>query len=105
EQRRLARAVAPDEPDGAARLDREGDVAERPDVGAARVPPREEEILQRTALARVDAKAPCRMLDGDLARSHAADGTPSSRRTIVASVRTNAASSFGISIRSSASPS
>src|SRR5205085_8231778 len=38
-------------------------------------------------------------------RAHAGDGTDSARLTILASVRTKAGSAFGISIRSSCSPS
>src|SRR3954454_10381342 len=104
EERRLARSVPADEPDGAARLDVERDVAKRPDVRAARLPA-EEEILQRAALARVDTEAPRGVLDRDLAGRHAGDGTDSSRRTIVASASTNGSSSFGISMRSRSSPS
>src|SRR5206468_3685098 len=65
-QRRLARAVAADEPDRAARLDPERDVAQRPDVGAAHAAARDEQVLQRAVLARVDAEATRRVLDEDL---------------------------------------
>ena len=101
QQRRLAGAVAADEADRLAGLDRERDVAQRPDVGAP-VPLRaNEQILERAALARVDAEAPRGVLDEDLSGSHAGDGTDRCRRTISASVRTKAGSSFGISIRAS----
>src|SRR5581483_6390524 len=100
EERRLAGPVAPDEPDRAPRLDGEGDVAQRPDVGAAGPSPRDDEILERAALARVDAEAARGMLDVDLAGSHGR-----ALVTMAASVRTNAGSAFGISIRSSRIPS
>src|SRR4029079_9367707 len=81
------------------------DVAERPDLGAPRLPAREHEVLQRATLTRVHAKAARRVLYEDLTGRHAVDGTASVRRTIPASVRTKAGSSFGISIRSSLTPS
>src|SRR5262249_31682385 len=95
QQRRLARSVAADEADGASRLAGDRAVAERPPVGASRVPAREQEVLERPILARVDAEAPRGVLDVDLAASHAGDGTASTRWTIPASVATNAGSSFG----------
>jgi hypothetical protein len=105
QERRLAGAVAADEPDGTPGLDVERDVTERPHVRAACMPPREQEILQRTALARIDAEAPRRVVDRDLAGPHAGDGTDSTPRTIFASVWTKGTSSFGMSMRSRSRPS
>ena len=70
EQRRLARAVAPDEPDRLAARDRERDVAQRPDVGRLRLPALDEEILERSRLAGMDAEAPRDAVDADLAEPH-----------------------------------
>src|SRR5205823_6213346 len=105
EQGRLARAVAPDEPDRAPGLDRERDAPERPDVAPAGVPAQEHEVLQRAPLARVDAEAPRRALDRDLAGDHPADGTERAPRTRLASTRIIPGSAFGISIRSRRIPS
>src|SRR4051812_12930919 len=105
EERRLPGAVATDERECAPRLDVERDVAEGPHIRSARLSAREEEVLQRAALARIDAEAPRRVLDRDLAGRHAGDGTDSSRRTIVARASTNGGSSFGMSMRSRSRPS
>ena len=74
------------------------------DVGAAHAAARDDQILQRAVLARIDAEAARGVLDDDLSGPHARDGTPSARRAIPASVRTNAGSAFGISIRSTPHP-
>ena len=86
QQRRLAGPVAADEADRAAGLDRERDVAQRDDVGAAHAAARDEQILERAVLARIDAEAARGVLDDDLSGPHAGDGTPSARRTMPASV-------------------
>src|SRR5579884_1248083 len=105
EQRRLPGAVAAHEAERAARVDVERHVAERPHLRAAVAPAGDDEILERPGLARIDAKATRCVLDGDLARSHAGEGTASSRRTMLARTSTNSESAFGISIRSSSRPS
>ena len=104
EERRLAGAVPPDEPDGVPRLDVEADVLERLHLPRLRAPA-DHELLQGARLLRVDPETPRGALDPDLSRSHALDATGSARRTIPANTRTKAGSSFGISIRSSRSPS
>ena len=104
QQRRLAGAVAADEADGVARLGRERDVAQRLHVARTAPAARDEEVLERALRLRVDAEGPRDAVDDDPAGRHvaAADKLP---RTMSASVRTKRGSSFGISIRSSSSPS
>src|SRR5919197_1862516 len=76
QQRRLARAVAPDEPNGGTRLDPKRDVAQRDDVVPARAPVRDDEILQAPRLARVDLEAPRHTVGDDFPRPHhASEGT------------------------------
>ena len=108
EQRRLAGAVAPDEADGLARRDRDGDVAERPDLLRTRPAARDEELLERVRLARADDEPPRDAVDRDLAGAHLpsyAATAASSRRTIPASTSTKSGSAFGISIRARRMPS
>ena len=72
--------------------------------GARLEPPaRDEDVLQRPVRLRVHAKVARDPVDDDPAGDHAA--TASALRTISASARTNRGSSFGISMRSSRSPS
>src|SRR5207244_3316337 len=87
---RLPGAVAPDQADRLARLDPDGDVPERPDVGPPDAPARDDELLQRPHGLRVDTEPAARVLDADLAGVHASDGSAAARRTISASTRTNA---------------
>ena len=75
EQRRLAGAVAADQPDGLARLDRERDVVERLHVLRLGAAAEDEQLLQAPRLVRVDAEAARDPVDPDLARLHPADGT------------------------------
>ena len=81
EQRRLARAVAADQPDGLARLDLGRDVAQRPDVLAARAPARDDEILQRARLAGVDAEAARDAVCRDRPGAHASSFTIAALRS------------------------
>src|SRR5437660_10640015 len=106
QQRRLPRAVPADEPDSAARLDRERDVAQRDDLGGTRPSTRHDDVLEPAGFARIDLEAPRRTLSDDLSRpNHAFEGTASARRTRPASTLTNAGSAFGISIRPKRIPS
>ena len=75
QQRRLAGAVAADEPDGLARLDRERDVVERLHVLRLGAAAEDEQLLQAARLVRVDAEAARDPVDPDLARLHPVDGT------------------------------
>ena len=105
QQRRLAGAVAADEPDRLARLDGERHVFERLHVLRLGAAAEDEQLLQAARLVRVDAEAARDPVDPDLARLHALNGTAAARRTSPASTRTNAGSAFGSSIRSSSRPS
>ena len=102
QQRRLAGAVAADEADRAARLDRERDVAQRPDVRAAR----------RGRARRTDPSARGSRADrrGSCRAACSTTISPGLTRLTVPAVlaarsrrasATNAGSSFGISIRAS----
>src|SRR5919106_3020005 len=70
EEGRLPGAVAADEPDGLAARDVERDVAERPHVGRLAAAALDEEILQRSGVARVDAEPARDACDADLAGFH-----------------------------------
>ncbi len=70
QERRLARAVTADEPDRLAARDVERDVVERPDVLGAGAAALDEEVLQRSRLASMDAKAPRDAFYPDLTRRH-----------------------------------
>src|SRR5262249_8698477 len=98
-ERRLAGAVAADQPDGAPRLDPEGDVLQRNDLGRARSLPRDDHVLQPAGLPGIDLEVPRGAVGDDLTGSdHAFEGTARARRTRPASTRTNEGSAFGISI-------
>ena len=101
QQRRLAGAVAADEPDRLPRLDGERHVFERLHVLRVGAAAQDEQLLQAARLVRVDAEAARDPVDPDLARLHALNGTAAARRTSPASTRMNAGSAFGSSIRSS----
>ena len=75
EQRRLAGAVAADEPHRLAGLDRERDVLEREHVARLGAAAEHEQLLQAARLVRADAEAARDPLDADLPRLHPADGT------------------------------
>ena len=60
QQRRLARAVAPDEPDRLAGLDDDRDVAQRLHLARAEPPAGDEHVLERALRLRVDAEASAR---------------------------------------------
>ena len=70
QQRRLAGAVATDEPDGLARLDVHRDAVERPDLLRPGAASRDQELLQRLCLAGAHDEPPRDVLDGDLTGSH-----------------------------------
>src|SRR5439155_24308033 len=80
QQRRLSRAVAPDETECAARVDVERDVAQRPDVLPA-IRAAEQDVLERPRRARVPAEPARRVSDLDLTGPHAVEGTPRRRLT------------------------
>ena len=71
QQRRLAGAVAADEPDRLARLDGERHVLERLHVLRLGAAAEDEQLLQAARLVRVDAEAARDPVDPDLARLHA----------------------------------
>ena len=62
EEGRLARPVAADQPHCITPSDRDGHVAERPDVDRLAAPAQDEQVLQRTRLLCPDAKAAGRVL-------------------------------------------
>src|SRR5262249_52433813 len=101
QQRRLTGAVAADQADCLARLDRERDLLKRPHVGGGRTLPGEHRLLQCLYLLGMNTKPPARAVDDDLAGLHAVEGTATSGRTIEASTAMNSGSAFGISIRAS----
>src|SRR6266516_2200320 len=107
QERRLAGAVAADEPDRATGRDPERDFLERNDVGRTRAPGRDDRILEAARLARIDLEATGRVLRDDLAwtHAHASEGTARARRTRPASTSTKRGSAFGISIRAKPRPS
>ena len=72
QQGRLAGAVAPDEADRLPASDLDRDVAERPDVGRLRLPPLDEEVLQRASFSPVNPEAARDAFDRDLADFHGA---------------------------------
>ena len=76
QQRRLARAVPPDEPDGLAGLDDDRDVAQRLHLARAEAPAGDEDVLDRALRFRVDAEGPRDPVDDDASWRHATDGTP-----------------------------
>src|SRR5207237_7394239 len=80
------------------------DVLERPHVRRPGAVPGQDDLLQRPHLLGIDAETAAGPVDADLAGSHAVEGTASTRRAIAASTRTNAGSSFGISIRARRRP-
>ena len=93
EQRRLSRAVPADQPHRLAGRDRDGDVAERPDLLRAGAAAGDEELLERLRLARADDELPGDAVDRDLSGAHPAPyaaTAASSRRTMPASTSTSA---------------
>ena len=70
EQRRLAGAVTADQADCVSPEHVEVDVLERPDVGGLAPPTLNEEILEGSSLARVDAETARDAFDADLASFH-----------------------------------
>ena len=100
QQRRLAGAVAADEPDGIARLDGERHVAESLHLSHAEPAARDEDVLQRPLRLRIDPEAPRHPVDDDPAGFVHAATAASAPRTISARTCTKRGSSFGISIRS-----
>ena len=75
QERRLAGAVAADEADGLAGLDRDRDVLERLDVLRAGAAAADEELLEAARLVCMNAEAARDPVDPDLARVHAVNGT------------------------------
>ena len=71
QKRRLAGAVAPDEPHRLTAADLHRDVAERPDVGRFGLAALDEEILERAGVTGMHAEAARDALDRDLADLHA----------------------------------
>ena len=75
QERRLAGAVAPDEPDRLARLDREGDVLQRLHLACGDAAARDDELLQRPRRLRIDEEAARDALELETAWLHTSDGT------------------------------
>jgi hypothetical protein len=70
QERRLARAVAPDEADGLAGLDRQRDVPQRLHHARGEPAKGDEEVLQRPLRLRVHAERARDAVDDDAARRH-----------------------------------
>ena len=107
QQRRLAGAVAADEPECLAGLDLERDIAKGPDLVHGRASaPRDDRVLERPIGAFRDPEALRHPVDDDLSRArHRESGPASARFTIWASTSTKPGSAFGMWIRSSSIPS
>jgi hypothetical protein len=80
EQRRLARAVPPDDPEGLARLDVEIDVAQRPELARLRELPAEDRLLQRAGRRERDLEPPRHPTPDDLAGSDPGRGLRARRQ-------------------------
>ncbi len=81
QQRRLARAVSPDERHRLPRGDLERDVAKRPHLLASAPPPAHEQLLQRLRVARAHREAARDRDHGDRAWAHAGPPPPATSST------------------------
>ena len=104
QQRRLAGAVAADEADGIAGLDRQRDVAQRLHLARAAAAARDEHVLQRALRLRVDAEGRETRSTTICARASCGDRAERAAHDLGEHAH-EAGSSFGISIRSSRRPS
>src|SRR5205814_4833196 len=104
-ERRLARTVSADDADRLTGLDRQRDIAQRPDFLALKVAPPQDGFLERDVPLWVDPEPAADALGDNGSGLHASEGTARVSRTSAANARRKAGSALSDSIRSSSSPS